>query len=244
MGGISWLWASSHVEFCAGPAPRPRRGPVRVRWRSRWRGSSRVRSAGRESRRCSPSYGRRVRCVPSGSARQPRVCRSCSASISTTRSPSRSPEHGEEAFGEVGAAPFAIDGGLVEPVERVPLVTARFPSRAGCGTPARRRSHPAAPAGAPCACATTGRRGSRRRWRIRRFPSDIAGPSRCSQPARPSASYSASVQKVAWMPDRFSSPQAWTRACAKASGGTPPPGRQSRRGPGTGENGTATCSFG
>ena len=69
-------------------------------------------------------------------------------------------------------------------------------------------------------------------------------PMRCSQPASPSSFHSSSVQNVTCTEDRSSDRHACSSAFASAPTGMPVPGRRSSRGPGTGLNGTATCSFG
>ena len=69
-------------------------------------------------------------------------------------------------------------------------------------------------------------------------------PMRCSQPASPRPFHSSSVQKVTCTEDSPSDSQACSSALAMVATGTPLPGRRNSRGPGTGLNGTATCSFG
>ena len=78
----------------------------------------------------------------------------------------------------------------------------------------------------------------------RHSPNGTACRRAAASPPRPVPCHSASVQNVTCTDDRSSERHACSSADASAAIGTPASGWRSRRGPGTGLNGAATCSFG
>ena len=238
--------ANSRAGSCAAPAPRPRRASGRARSPSRSRDSSKVRNAGTASRRGSPSCGHTAPRRPARFSAPATGLPAFSAIISTTRSPKPLPQQRKERARQIG---------------RLPICGPRSIGRSDRTRPSA-RSVISAPRSAwnvsPAALAS--RRSRRSTLRLRDdsaprkssklavafvLPMELHADAAAASRPRPAPSHSSSRAERhvhRRQAQRLGRPVP-TRS-AMAATGTPAPGRRSSRGPGTGLNGTATCSFG
>ncbi len=178
--------AGSRGPACARPARRPRPGRGHGRSPSRSPGSSRARNAGTGGPRCSPSSGRRAS-SRADEVERPRHPAPAAAGEDEQHVVAHRRLHPvEEGAGQVGMAPLAAAGVLVEAPEGVPVlglerVAGQRDDLAAEGLRAAR-----APCGSPCACARRGRRGSPRSRHSRGSASGTAGwCGRGGRPPRP-----------------------------------------------------------